>query len=355
MSENLKTILRICSRASDQSEYYDLGDFQLLIGAGDINESRVIDSAFALINENKQETIRALSEHKDALFLYKQLVNQVIVLKPVTRNLTNAEEGRSRATDRGVDFPSVELQYCCRSKTGTLLLHWSSYTANFLLAWMNIDLGTNSLSQYLWHIETQNVKRFLSEGRPLEVKRLYQALDLIAINALYSYPRGLANIKIGKNGFSRIGQLIFRCTLEQDIQVVAINDPFIPADYMVYLIKYNSTHGRFKGEFSTIKGKLFVNRNKINVHNEKDSSNIPWSEVGAEYIVESTGVFTTIAKCRSHLHAGAKKVIIAASSVDAPMFVMGVNEDKYRENQTIILATSYTTSSVRRFDLPSLS
>ncbi|CAF3383439.1 unnamed protein product, partial [Rotaria sp. Silwood2] len=283
------------------------GDFQLLVGAGDINESRVIDSAFALINENKQETIRALSEHKDALFLYKQLVNQVIVLKPVTRNLTNAEEGRSRATDRGVDFPSVELQYCCRSKTGALLLHWSSYTANFLLAWMNIDLGTNSLSQYLWHIETQNVKRFLPEGRPLEVKRLYQALDLIAINALYSYPRGLANIKIGKNGFSRIGQLIFRCTLEQDIQVVAINDPFIPADYMVYLIKYNSTHGRFKGEFSTIKGKLFVNRNKINVHNEKDSSNIPWSEVGAEYIVESTGVFTTIAKCRSHLHAGAKK------------------------------------------------
>ncbi|CAF4444177.1 unnamed protein product, partial [Rotaria sp. Silwood2] len=120
------------------------------------------------------------------------------------------------------------------------------------------------------------------------------------------------------NGFGRIGQLIFRCTLEQDIQVVAINDPFIPADYMVYLIKYTSTHGRFKGEVSTIKGKLFVNGKKINVHNEKDPSDIPWSEVGAEYIVESTGVFTTIAKCRSHLHAGAKKVIIAASSVDSP-------------------------------------
>ncbi|CAF4594376.1 unnamed protein product [Rotaria socialis] len=159
-------------------------------------------------------------------------------------------------------------------------------------------------------------------------------------------PCGLANIKIGINGFGRIGQLIFRCALEQDIQVVAINDPSIPADYMVYLIKYNSTHGRFKGEVSTIKGKLFVNGKKINVHNEKDPSDIPWSLVGAEYIVESTGVFTTIAKCRSHLHAGAKKVIIAASSADAPMFVMGVNEDKYTEKQTIISATSYTTNAL---------
>ncbi|CAM4969154.1 unnamed protein product [Rotaria socialis] len=231
-------------------------------------------------------------------------------------------------------------------KTGTLLLHWSSPTAQFLLAGMNINLGTNSLSQYLWQIQTQNVKRFLSTGQLLEVRRLYQALDLIAINALYDYPCGLANIKIGINGFGRIGQLIFRCALEQDIQVVAINDPSIPADYMVYLIKYNSTHGRFKGEVSTIKGKLFVNGKKINVHNEKDPSDIPWSLVGAEYIVESTGVFTTIAKCRSHLHAGAKKVIIAASSADAPMFVMGVNEDKYTEKQTIISATSYTTNAL---------
>ncbi|CAF4520077.1 unnamed protein product, partial [Rotaria socialis] len=231
-------------------------------------------------------------------------------------------------------------------KTGTLLLHWSSPTAQFLLAGMNINLGTNSLSQYLWQIQTQNVKRFLSTGQLLEVRRLYQALDLIAINALYDYPCGLANIKIGINGFGRIGQLIFRCALEQDIQVVAINDPSIPADYMVYLIKYNSTHGRFKGEVSTIKGKLFVNGKKINVHNEKDPSDIPWSLAGAEYIVESTGVFTTIAKCRSHLHAGAKKVIIAASSADAPMFVMGVNEDKYTEKQTIISATSYTTNAL---------
>ncbi|CAF3465669.1 unnamed protein product [Rotaria socialis] len=231
-------------------------------------------------------------------------------------------------------------------KTGTLLLHWSSPTAQFLLAGMNINLGTNSLSQYLWQIQTQNVKRFLSTGQLLEVRRLYQALDLIAINALYDYPCGLANIKIGINGFGRIGQLIFRCALEQDIQVVAINDPSIPADYMVYLIKYNSTHGRFKGEVSTIKGKLFVNGKKINVHNEKDPSDIPWSLAGAEYIVESTGVFTTIAKCRSHLHAGAKKVIIAASSADAPMFVMGVNEDKYTEKQAIISATSYTTNAL---------
>ncbi|CAF3171198.1 unnamed protein product, partial [Rotaria sp. Silwood2] len=125
-----------------------------------------------------------------------------------------------------------------------------------------------------------------------------------------------------------------------------LTDPFIPADYMAYLIKCNSTHGRSKGEVSTIKGKLFVNGEKINVHNEKDPSDSPWSEVGAEYIVESTGVFTTIAKCRSHLHAGAKKVVIAASSVDAPVFVMGVNEGKYTENQTIISATLYTTNAL---------
>jgi glyceraldehyde 3-phosphate dehydrogenase len=153
-----------------------------------------------------------------------------------------------------------------------------------------------------------------------------------------------SDVKIGINGFGRIGRLVFRCALAQGVQVVAVNDPFIPADYMAYMFKYDSTHGQFKGEVSHGDGKLIVNGQQISVFTEKEPSKIPWGQLGAEYIVESTGVFTTVEKCQPHIQAGAKKVIITAPSADAPMFVMGVNEEKYTGKETVISNASCTTN-----------
>jgi len=153
-----------------------------------------------------------------------------------------------------------------------------------------------------------------------------------------------SDVKIGINGFGRIGRLVFRCALEKGVDVVAVNDPFIPPDYMAYMFKYDSTHGRFKGEVSHKGDKLIVNGKEISVFVEKDPSKIPWGKLGAEYVVESTGVFTTVDKCKPHLEAGAKKVIITAPSADAPMFVMGVNEDKYTGQETVISNASCTTN-----------
>ncbi|XP_035696589.1 glyceraldehyde-3-phosphate dehydrogenase 2-like isoform X1 [Branchiostoma floridae] len=152
--------------------------------------------------------------------------------------------------------------------------------------------------------------------------------------------------KVGINGFGRIGRLVLRSAVEKGQEVVAINDPFIQLDYMVYMFKYDSTHGKFKGEVSADadSSSLVVNGKKIKVFNEMNPANIKWAEAGAEYIVESTGVFTTIAKAKAHLDAGAKKVIISAPSADAPMFVMGVNQEKYEKSMDIVSNASCTTN-----------
>jgi len=128
------------------------------------------------------------------------------------------------------------------------------------------------------------------------------------------------------------------------IKVVAVNDPFISLDYMVYMFKYDSTHGRFKGEVKEANGKLVVNGHEISVFSERDPKNIPWASVGAEYVVESTGVFTTLEKAQSHIEGGAKKVIISAPSADAPMFVVGVNLDAYDPSMKIVSNASCTTN-----------
>lgn len=153
-----------------------------------------------------------------------------------------------------------------------------------------------------------------------------------------------SDVKIGINGFGRIGRLVFRCALEQGVHVVGINDPFIPPEYMVYMFKYDSTHGKFKGDVSTKDGKLIVNGQEVHVYTKKDPTEIPWGEIGVEYVVESTGVFTTVDKCQPHLKAGAKKVIITAPSADAPMFVMGVNEHTYKGTETVLSNASCTTN-----------
>jgi glyceraldehyde 3-phosphate dehydrogenase len=152
-------------------------------------------------------------------------------------------------------------------------------------------------------------------------------------------------VKVGINGFGRIGRIVFRnAVIHGDLEVVAINDPFIDLDYMVYMFKYDSTHGRFKGEVSAKDGKLIINGKAVSVFNERDPASINWASAGAEYIVESTGVFTTTDKASAHLKGGAKKVIISAPSADAPMFVCGVNLDAYKSEYKVVSNASCTTN-----------
>ncbi|XP_068700412.1 glyceraldehyde-3-phosphate dehydrogenase-like [Montipora foliosa] len=153
-------------------------------------------------------------------------------------------------------------------------------------------------------------------------------------------------VKVGINGFGRIGRLVMRASLEHpEVQVVAVNDPFIDLTYMEYMFKYDSTHGRFKGTTEVKDGKLVIEGKPITVYQIKNPAEIPWKESGAEYVVESTGVFTTIEKASAHLTGGAKKVVISAPSADAPMFVMGVNESKYdAATMNIVSNASCTTN-----------
>jgi glyceraldehyde 3-phosphate dehydrogenase len=161
----------------------------------------------------------------------------------------------------------------------------------------------------------------------------------------------MGKAKVGINGFGRIGRLVLRAAIEKDtVEVVAVNDPFIDIDYMVYMFKYDSTHGRFKGDIKHEGNKLIVSAtgkstHTIAVFNKMKPEEIEWGSTGAEYIVESTGVFTTIEKASLHLKGGAKKVVISAPSADAPMFVMGVNESGYDAgNHHIVSNASCTTN-----------
>ena len=155
-------------------------------------------------------------------------------------------------------------------------------------------------------------------------------------------------IKIGINGFGRIGRLVFRAALKQPdkFEIVGVNDPFIDPDYMVYMVKYDTIHGRFDGAIEAKDGKLIVNNKSINVYSEKDPSQIPWGDIGVEYVVESTGVFCTTEKASAHIKAGAKKVIISAPAKDkdTPTFVCGVNLDKYTKDMKIVSNASCTTN-----------
>ena len=152
-------------------------------------------------------------------------------------------------------------------------------------------------------------------------------------------------VKAGINGFGRIGSLAFSASLDKDeIDVIAINDPFIDVDYMAYMLKHDTVHGQFKGEVYADNGELVVNGKRIKVYNEKDPLNIPWGEIGVEYVLECSGVFTTLETANAHIQAGAKKVVISAPSKDAPMFVMGVNNETYDPSMNIVSNASCTTN-----------
>ena len=153
------------------------------------------------------------------------------------------------------------------------------------------------------------------------------------------------SVKIGINGFGRIGNLAFQAALKKkEVEVVAINDPFITADYMAYMVKYDTIHGKFEGEVSSKENTLVVNGKEIKVYNEMDPANIPWGKDGVDYVLECSGVFTTMEKAEAHIKGGAKKVIISAPSKDAPMFVMGVNNEKYDPSMNIVSNASCTTN-----------
>ncbi|MDN3581371.1 type I glyceraldehyde-3-phosphate dehydrogenase [Mucilaginibacter flavus] len=152
-------------------------------------------------------------------------------------------------------------------------------------------------------------------------------------------------MKIGINGFGRIGRLAFRAAIERsDIEVVGIND-LVEPDYMAYMLKYDSTHGQFKGTIAVEGGHLVVNGKTIRVTAEKDPANLKWNEVGAEVVIESTGLFLTQETAQKHIDAGAKKVVMSAPAKDdTPTFVMGVNHKELKADQTIVSNASCTTN-----------
>ena len=152
----------------------------------------------------------------------------------------------------------------------------------------------------------------------------------------------MSKIKVGINGFGRIGRLVFRAAMD-NVEIVGIND-LISVDYMAYMLRYDTMHGQFKGSIEVKDGALVVNGHSIRVTAEKDPANLKWNEVGAEYVVESTGLFLTKEKAEAHIKAGAKRVVMSAPSKDdTPMFVMGVNNKTYA-GQTIVSNASCTTN-----------
>ena len=154
------------------------------------------------------------------------------------------------------------------------------------------------------------------------------------------------SIKVGINGFGRIGRLVFRAGISRpDIEFVGINDPFMTPDYMAYMLRYDTMHGQFQGEISYTDHSIIVNGKEVSFFAEMDPKNIPWGKVGAEYVVESTGLFLTKEKAQAHIDAGAKKVVMSAPSKDdTPMFVMGVNNTAYDPGMNFVSNASCTTN-----------
>ena len=154
------------------------------------------------------------------------------------------------------------------------------------------------------------------------------------------------SIKIGINGFGRIGRLVFRAGLTRpDVEFVGINDPGMTPDYMAYMLRYDTIHGKFDGTIEYDDSSITVNGHKVMVYAKMNPSEIPWGEIGAEYVVESTGLFLTKEKAQGHIDAGAKKVVMSAPSKDdTPMFVCGVNLDKYTPDMTFVSNASCTTN-----------
>ncbi|MEO5789575.1 MAG: type I glyceraldehyde-3-phosphate dehydrogenase [Gelidibacter sp.] len=154
----------------------------------------------------------------------------------------------------------------------------------------------------------------------------------------------MSNLKLGINGFGRIGRIVFRATLNKpNVEIVGIND-LLEVEHLAYLLKYDSVHGRFNGTVEVKDGHLVVNGKTIRITAERDPRNLKWDEVGADVVADCTGIFTTLEMANQHIEAGAKKVVISAPSADAPMFVMGVNHKSAKASDTIVSNASCTTN-----------
>ncbi|CAF3125036.1 unnamed protein product [Rotaria socialis] len=344
MLENLKRRLDLSTILPESGKPPILHDFKLIIGGGDANEALSIKYAFSFLNSTDENNFLEYFQNKEIAYLYTQLMNRTVILKSIFLCLSDEELAHEKATGIAVDFPSLWIKYCCLSKEVAIGIYWSSTSARFDMANMIINLNLDSPTQYCWKQEEAKVKKLLQAANNKEKIKLFQALSFIDQDPLYSYPYHPINLKIGINGFGRVGRTVLLHALQQGNHVVGINDPFISVDYMAYMFEYDSTHGSFKGRVSVKDGKLFVNGIEIDVFRKKDPSQVPWGQLGAVYVVESSGVFTTIDQCQAHLNAGTKKVIIAAPSNDAPMFVMGVNEEKYTGQETVVSNASCTTN-----------
>nr|XP_031527873.1 glyceraldehyde-3-phosphate dehydrogenase, testis-specific isoform X3 [Vicugna pacos] len=152
-------------------------------------------------------------------------------------------------------------------------------------------------------------------------------------------------LTVGINGFGRIGRLVLRACMEKGVKVVAVNDPFIDPEYMVYMFKYDSTHGQYKGSVEYRNGQLVVDNNEISVFQSKQPKDIPWKSVGSPFVVEATGVYRSLEETSPHIEAGALRVVICAPSPDAPMFVMGVNEKDYNPSSMKIVSNASCTTN----------
>nr|XP_014693733.1 glyceraldehyde-3-phosphate dehydrogenase, testis-specific isoform X2 [Equus asinus] len=155
----------------------------------------------------------------------------------------------------------------------------------------------------------------------------------------------LQELTVGINGFGRIGRLVLRACMEKGVKVVAVNDPFIDPEYMVYMFKYDSTHGRYKGNVEFKNGRLVVDKQEITVFQCKQPREIPWRSVGSPFVVEATGAYLSLEETSSHIEAGAPRVVICAPSPDAPMFVMGVNEKDYNPGSMKIVSNASCTTN----------
>jgi glyceraldehyde 3-phosphate dehydrogenase len=152
-------------------------------------------------------------------------------------------------------------------------------------------------------------------------------------------------IKVGINGFGRIGKMVLQAVLERgEFDVVAINNRSKTSDYIAYMMKYDTVHGKFNGTVEDIDGTLVINGKKINVYNVTDPENMPWQKDNVEYVIDCSGAYTTLEKAKCHLVDGVKKVIISSPSSDIPMFVMGVNQEQYDSSMNIISSASCTTN-----------
>ncbi|XP_032697803.1 glyceraldehyde-3-phosphate dehydrogenase, testis-specific isoform X1 [Lontra canadensis] len=152
-------------------------------------------------------------------------------------------------------------------------------------------------------------------------------------------------LTVGINGFGRIGRLVLRACMEKDVKVVAVNDPFIDPEYMVYMFKYDSTHGQYKGSVEYRNGKLVVDKQEISVFQCMQPRDIPWKSVGNPFVVESTGVYLSLEEASDHIDAGATRVVISAPSPNAPIFVMGVNEKDYDPGSMKVVSNASCTTN----------